>query len=87
MTVRDFNQLKGHRRGAFCGVGDTARRAKPAVTAKGNKLGMTALRASINSPAKRRIPTVDHLIDVEHFNISGMACVFNFLIMISEDLL
>ena len=87
MTVRDFNQLERHRCGAFCGVGDAACRAKPAVTSKGNKLGITALWTSINGPAKRRIPTVDHLINVEHFNISGMACVFDFLIMISEDLL
>ena len=72
MTVRDFNQLERHRCGAFCGVGDTACRAKPAVTPERDKLKVAAMGTAIHGTAEGRIAAVDHFIYVFNYGRSRM---------------
>ena len=87
MTVRGFDQLERHGGGTFGGIRDTASWTKPAVAAEWNKLGVAAFRTGIKGAAEGRITAMDHLLDVVHLNITGMTGIFNFFVMIPEDLL
>lgn len=87
MAVRSSDKLKGHCGGALDGIESTAGRTKAAATTEGDKLGMSALRATVKSSAEGRIAAVDHLLDVFHFDIARMAGVFNFFEMITKNLL
>ena len=87
MTVSDINKFEGHRGSAFHGIFITTGRAETAVTAKREKLEITTVSTAIHGTTKRRITTVDHLIDIIHLRRSGMDNIFNFFIMISKDLL
>ncbi len=87
MTMMDMNQFKGHTGGAFHGIVVTTRRAETAVAAKRNEFEFSAMSAGVHGTAKRRIPTVDHLIDIFHFSISGMKSIFNFFIIAGKNFL
>ena len=85
MAVLDTDELKRHTGSAFHSIFVSAGRTKAAVTAKRNKLEITAVRAGVHGTAKRRITTVDHLIDIFHLSLSGMKSIFNFFIMVCKD--
>ena len=87
MTVSDINELKGHRGSVFHGIFITADRAETTVTTERNKLEISAVGTAIHGTTKRRITTVDHLIDIFHLSRSWMKSIFNFFIMICKDLL
>lgn len=87
MAVRSSDKLEGHGSGALDGIESTAGRTKAAAATEGDKLGLSALRATVKSSAEGRIAAVDHLLDVFHLNIARMASVFNFFEMIAKDLL
>lgn len=85
--MRGSNEFEGHGGSSLDGVESTTGRAKPTMTSEGNKLSMVAFWTTVKSPAEGRITAVDHLLDVFHFDIAGMASIFNFFVMITKDLL
>ena len=85
MPVGNIYQLKGHRGSAFHRILIAASRAEAAVAAKRNKLQVIAMRANVHGAAKRRIPTMDHFINIFHLRFSGMKSIFNFFIIIGEN--
>ena len=85
MTVSDINELKGHRGSSVNGIHVTAGRTETGMTAERNIFEITAGRAGIHGTTKRRITTVDHLIDIFHLSRSRMKCIFNFFIVVSKD--
>ena len=64
MTVCNIYQLKGHGSSAFHRILIAASRTETAVATKRNKLQMFTMRAKVHGTTIRRIPTVDHLIDI-----------------------
>ena len=72
MTVSDINELKGHRGSAFHGIFITTGRAETTVTTERNKLEISAVGTAIHGTTKRRITTVDHLIDIFHLSSAGL---------------
>ena len=85
MAVLDTNEFERHTGSALHGIFIATGGTKAAVTAKRNKLEITAVRAGVHGTAKRRITTVDHLIDIFHLSLSGMKSIFNFFIMVCKD--
>ena len=85
MAVLDMDKLERHTGGAFHSIFISAGRTKAAVTAKRNKLEVTTVGTTVHGTAKRRITTVDHLIDIFHLSLSGMKSIFNFFIMVCKD--
>ena len=87
MTVCNIYQLKGHGSSAFHRILIAASRTETAVAMKRNKLQMFTMRAKVHGTTIRRIPTVDHLIDIFHLRFSGMKSIFNFFIIIGKNFL
>ena len=85
MTVLDTNEFERHTGGAFHSIFVATGRAKTAVTAERNEFEVPAVRTIVHGTAKRRITTVDHLIDIFHLSLSGMKSIFNFFIMVCKD--
>lgn len=81
------NEFEGHGGSSLDGIESATGRAKPTVTSERDKLSMVAFWTTVKSPTEGRITAVDHLLDVFHFDIAGMASVFNFFVMIAKDLL
>ena len=72
---------------ALLAVFDAAGGAETAFAAKRNELEITAMRAGIHGPAKRRVTTMNHLGDVFHFDLSGMKCILNDFVIVFKNLL
>ena len=85
MAVLDTDELERHTSGAFHSIFVSAGGTKTAVTAERNEFEVPAVRTSVHGTAKRRITTVDHLIDIFHLSFSGMKSIFNFFIMVCKD--
>ena len=87
VPVLNVNELTGHRGGAFHRVFVAAGGTEPAVTAEGNKLKLSAVRAAVEGSTVRRITTMDHLVNVSHLSWSGMKSIFDFFIIVRKDFL
>ena len=87
MAVLDTDELERHTGGAFHSVFVATGRAKTAVTAERNEFEVPAVRTMVHGAAKRRITTVDHLIDIFHLSFSGMESIYDFFIMVCKDFL
>lgn len=87
MAVLDIYQLKRHTGSAFHGIFISAGRAETAVAAERDKFKFSTVGAAIHSSTEGRITTVNHLIDIFDFSISGVKSIFNFFIMVSKDFL
>ena len=87
MAVLDINKFKRHGSSTFHGILVSTGRAKTAVTSEWDKFKLTTMRTAIHGTTKRRITTVDHLIDIFHLSISGMKSIFNFFIVVGKDFL
>ena len=57
------------------------------MTTKRNKLKVTTMSAAIHGTTKRRVTTVDHLIDAFHDNITRMKSILNYFIVIPKNFL
>ena len=57
------------------------------MAAKRDKLKFTAVGTAIQGTTIRRIPAVDHFINVFHNNRAGMENIFDFFVMIFKNLL
>ena len=87
VPVRAVNEYGGHFSRTVNAVFITAGGAKPGMAAERDKLKFTAVGASIHGTAIRRVPAVNHFINVFHNNRTGMKDIFNFFIMIFKNLL
>ena len=87
MPVGDIDELKGHGGSAFHGILVATGGAEAAVTAERDEFQFSAVRAAVHGTAERRIATVNHLIDIFHFRIPGVESIYNFIIMVSKNLL
>lgn len=87
VAVMAAEELEGHGGGAFLAVFDTTGRAEAALTAERDELQFTALGAGIHGSAEGRVAAVYHLIDVLHFNSSGMEGILDNFIIVFENLL
>ena len=87
MTMCAVNKLKGHTGRAFLGILHTASRAEAAFAAEGNKFHVVASGADIHGTAKRRVATIDHLLNVFHDNGTWMKDIFNFFVVFFKNLL
>ena len=80
-----FEDEDAHRGSVFHRILIVASRTETAVATKRNKLQMFTMRAKVHGTTIRRIPTVDHLIDIFHLRFSGMKSIFNFFIIIGKN--
>ena len=87
MSVWNIDKFEGHTGSAFQGIFISTSRTETAVAAERNKFKFATMRAGIHGTAKRRITTVDHLIDIFHLRISGMESIFDFFIIVRKDFL
>ena len=80
-----INEFKRHAGSALHGILIATDRTKTTVTTERDKFPIFTMGADIHSATKRRITTVDHLIDIFHLSLSGMKSIFNYLIIVSKD--
>ena len=85
VAMLDTDKFERHTCGALHGIFVAAGGAKTAVTAERNEFEVPAVWTIVHGTAKRRITTVDHLIDIFHLSLSGMKSIFNFFIMVCKD--
>ena len=57
------------------------------MTAKRHKFGVSAFFAAIKYPSKRWITAMNHLVDVFQFDLSWMAGILDYFIMVSKNIL
>lgn len=70
MPVSTLNQFKGDGSRPVVGIFGSTGRAKFGMTAKRNKLKISAMRAAIHGTTIGGIPTVDYFFDVFQYNRS-----------------
>ena len=87
MSVITTDKFGSHFRGTVNAIFITTGRAKFSVTAESDKFKFTAMRASVHGTTIGGIPAINHLRNVFHDNRTRMESIFNFLIMIFENLL
>ena len=87
VTVLDVDEFTSHGSSAIHRILIAAGRAEAAVTAEGNKLKLSAVRAAIHGAAVRRITTMDHLVNVSHLSWSGMKSIFDYFIIVRKNFL
>ena len=87
MAVSTGNKLAGHMERTKLVVFVSTRRAKTAFTTKRNKFKVTTMSATIHCAAKRRVTTVNHLVDAFHDDITRMKSILNYFIVISKNFL
>jgi len=87
MSMSTSDQLKRHLCGALNGVFVAASRTELGMTTKWNVFKFITMRAHIHGATIGGIPAVNHLRDVFHNNISRMKGVFNYLVIVVENLL
>lgn len=87
VPVGTANEFKGHYRRAVNTVFIAAGGAKLGMAAERNKFKFAAVGTAIHCAAIRRIPAIDHFINVFHDNGTGMKDIFNFFIVFFKNLL
>jgi hypothetical protein len=79
------NKFAGHMEGTQLVVHVAAGGTEAAFTAKRNKLEISTMRAAIKSPTMRRIPTVNHLVNIFKDRGSGMEFITDMFIVIRKN--
>ena len=72
MSVENVDQFKCHTGSAIHSVLISAGGTKTAVAAKRDKFKIATLRASIHGTTKRRVTTINHLLDVFNDSVARM---------------
>ena len=57
------------------------------MTAKRHKFGVSAFFAAIKRPSKRWITAMNHLVDVFQLDLSWMAGILNYFVMVTKNIL
>ena len=87
VPVCTVNEFKGDFGGAVNAVFIATGWTKLGMAAERDKFKFAAMGAPIHGAAVRRIPTVDHLLNVFHDNGTGMKDIFDFFVMLFKNLL
>ena len=87
MPVSNINQFERHVGGTFHGILIAAGRAETAVAAERDELKVAAFWTAVHSAAKRRVTTVNHLLDIIDHSVARMKSIYHFFIMIGKDFL
>ena len=87
VSVRYIDELESHVGGTFHGILIAAGRAEAAVATEGNKLQFATPGTAIHRPAKSRVTTMNHLLDVLDDSVARMKGVNHFFIVIGKDFL
>ena len=87
VSVLDVDNFKRHGGGAVYGVFISASGTETAFTTKRDKLKVTTFGASVHGPTIRRVTTMNHSVDVFDNRTAGMGSIFNFFIMVNNDVL
>ena len=82
-----INKFKRHLCGTVNAVFVTAGRAKFRMATERNEFEFTAVGTAIHGTTVRRIPTVNHLLNVFHNNWAVMKSIFNFFVVFFKNLL
>ena len=82
-----INEFKGHFCGAVNAVFVTAGRAKFRMAAERNEFQFAAVGTAIHGTAVRRVPAVNHLLNVFHNNGTWMKSIFNFFVVFFKNFL
>lgn len=85
VSVRDIDELESHVGGTFHGILNAAGRAETAVAAERDELKVAAFWTAVHSAAKRRVTTVNHLLDIIDHSVARMKSIYHFFIMIGKD--
>ena len=85
VSVRDIDELESHVGGTFHGILIAAGRAETAVAAERDELKVAAFWTAVHSAAKRRVTTVNHLLDIIDHSVARMKSIYHFIIMIGKD--
>ena len=85
VSVRYIDELESHVGGTFHGILIAAGRAETAVAAERDELEVAAFWTAVHSAAKRRVTTVNHLLDIIDHSVARMKSIYHFFIMISKD--
>ena len=85
VSVRYIDELESHVGGTFHGILIAAGRAEAAVAAERDELKVAAFWTAVHSAAKRRVTTVNHLLDIIDHSVARMKSIYHFFIMIGKD--
>ena len=85
VSVRYIDELESHVGGTFHGILIAAGRAETAVAAERDELKVAAFWTAVHSAAKRRVTTVNHLLDIIYHSVARMKSIYHFFIMIGKD--
>ena len=80
-----IHEFKRHTGSTFHGIFIATGRTKTTVATERDKFPIFTMCADIHGATKRRITTVDHLIDIFHLSLSGMKSIFNYFIIVGKD--
>ena len=84
VTMPAVDELEGHCLSPFYRILGATGGTEPGMTAKRNKLKITATWTAIHGATKGGITTIDHLIYVFHDGWTWMKSILDFFIMIDE---
>ena len=87
MTMMTLNEFKRHGSSAVIAILGTTGRTKLGMTTKRNKFKVATMSAAIHCTTKRRVTTVNHLVDAFHNDITGMKSILNYFIIIPKNFL
>ncbi len=87
VTMVTLNEFKRHGSSAIIAILGTTGRTKLGTTTKRDKFKVTTMSAAIHCATKRRVTTVNHLVDAFHNDITGMKGILNYFIIISKNFL
>lgn len=87
VSVGAVNEFKGHFSRAVDAVFIAAGGTKLGMAAERDKFKFATVGTAIHRATIRRVPAVDHLLDVFHNNGTGMKDIFNFFIVLFKNLL
>ena len=87
VSMCTINEFKGHFSRAINTVFIATGGAELRMAAERNKFKFATVRTAIHGATIRRIPTVDHFINVFHDSGTGMKSIFNFFIVLFKNLL
>ena len=87
VSVGAVNEFKGHFSRAVDAVFIAAGGTKLGMAAERDKFKFATVGTGIHRTTIRRVPAVDHLLNVFHNNGTGMKDIFNFFIVLFKNLL
>ena len=87
MAMLDMDDFKRHRGSPVNGIHVTAGRTEAGVTAKREKLKITAGRAGIHGATKRGIAAMDHFFYIFDDRVTRMLDIEHFFKMVCKNFL